>query len=609
MNVFDRAKPWLPDFARLNAALRLVWRSAPGLTLGNCAILLIQGPLPVIALYVLKLVIDTVSDGMAGQPADDAMRQVGLLLVLLAVLKLLEHLLNAVLKLVQEALTQVVMDDVHDLLHAQSVAVDLAYYENSDYYDTLHQAQEEAAFRPVSIVSSLMQLGRNAVSLLAALGLIGTLHWAAVPALLLAMLPQWRSRLTQAQGRYQWQRQHTAAQRVSWYFHWMLTSREHAKEVRAFELGDLFRQRFRDAQQRLRRAKLRLAAGHALRETAAHGLTLLVMFGVYGLLLVRTLHGHLTLGDLVMYSQAFQRGQAFLQSVLRNLAQLYEDTLFLAHLQEFLALPTALEQSPAPRSFPSPLRTGIVFDDVGFRYPHASADVLRHLSFEIRPGENIALVGENGAGKTTLIKLLCRFYDPTSGTILVDGVRLPEYDIASLRRNLSLIFQDYARYDLSVRENIGLGRADLLKPSAAADDLIREAARKAGADALITRLTAGYATQLGKRFADGAELSEGQWQKIALARAFLRDAQILVLDEPTSAMDARAEYDLFTAFRRMTQDRTAILISHRFSTVRMADRILVLAGGTIAESGSHEQLLRLGGTYAAMFEMQSRHYR
>jgi ATP-binding cassette subfamily B protein len=412
-------------------------------------------------------------------------------------------------------------------------------------------------------------------------------------------------RLRYSQRLYAWRRRRTSAERHAGYYQWLLTGEAHAKEIRLFDLGALFIGRFRDVRRTLRRERLHLATRRSLTELVTQFAGTLTIFGAFAYIAYRTVHGALTLGDLVMYYQAFQRGQGYLRDILGGLANLYEDSLFLANLYEFLDLRSRVAEPSAPRPLPKPMQRGIAFEHVGFAYAGAAQPVLDDITLTIRPGEHIALVGANGAGKTTLVKLLCRLYDPTAGRITLDGIDLREFRTAALRREISVIFQDYARYHLTVRENIWLGNIALTSD----DGAILDAAAAAGADTVIGKLPQGYETQLGKWFDAGQELSIGEWQKIALARAFVRDAQILVLDEPTSALDAAAEYEVFQMFRALAAGRTTLLISHRFSTVRMADRIFVLADGKIVEAGSHEELLRRGGEYARMFELQASNYR
>ncbi|EKD29189.1 MAG: hypothetical protein ACD_79C00023G0001, partial [uncultured bacterium] len=329
------------------------------------------------------------------------------------------------------------------------------------------------------------------------------------------------------------------------------------------------------------------------------------MYGSYAYVSFQAIDGKVTLGDMVMYYQAFQRVQAFFQGILSSLAGLYEDNLFLSNLYEFLDLKQTVPEPDSVKPVPVPMQEGIALKNVSFQYPESSRKVLQNISLTIRPGEVVALVGENGSGKTTLIKLLCRLYDPTSGTIAIDGIDLRQFAKKALRHEISIIFQDYVHYQLSGRENIWLGNTSIPLD----DERVIKAAKRSGADEVIKKLPQGYDTLLGKMFAEGCELSIGEWQKVALARAFMHDAQIIVLDEPTSSMDARAEYEVFRSFRQLVAGRTAILISHRFSTVRMADRIFVLKQGSIIEGGSHEELMSQKGIYADLFERQARAYR
>jgi len=571
----------------------------------SLALVVVQGVLPLASLYLMKLVVDTVTTGLVATDKAAAFGQVALLIGLAGGVALITALFRSLAGLVSEVQAQVITDHMSDVLHAKSIEVDLEYYESAQYYDKLHRAQREAPYRPTRILNGLVQVGQNSISLLAMAGLLFSFHWGIAAILFVATIPGLLVRLRYAGLAYRWQRQRTCAERQAWYFHWMLTGDVHAKEIRLFDLGTLFRQRFRDLRRRLRQERIRITTKRSMAELAAQVSATLAVFASYAFIAYRTVQGDITLGDLVMYYQAFQRGQGFLQQILSGLAGLYEDNLFLSNLYEFLDLKPRVVQPTHPRPVPRPMRTGIAFDHVSFQYPTGAKKVLEDINLHIRPGEVVALVGENGSGKTTLIKLLCRLYDPTNGTITLDGVDLRQFETTALRREISVIFQDYAQYHLTARENIWFGNATLPPDQ----ERIVAAARHAGADEVIAELPQGYETILGKWFEDGEELSVGEWQKVALARAFLRDAQIIVLDEPTSDLDARAEYEVFKRFRQLAAGKTVILISHRFSTVRMADRIYVLEGGRIIESGSHDELVRLGGTYAHLFETQAQYYR
>lgn len=573
--------------------------------MARLALLVVQGALPLVSLYLMKLVVDAVITALAAPDRGAAFGQVMLLIGLTGGVALLSALFRSVAGLVNEAQGQVVTDYMSDILHAKSIEVDLEYYESAQYYDTLHRAQQEAPFRPTRIVNGLVQAAQNGVSLLAMAGLLFSFHWGIAAILFAAAVPGLFVRLRYADQTYRWQRQRTPTERRAWYFHWLLTGDMHAKEIRLFDLGSLFVRRFRELRQQLRRERLEIATRRSATELVTQASATLAVFGSYAFIAYRTVQGTITLGDLVMYYQAFQRGQGFLQEILSGLAGLYEDNLFLSNLYEFLDLKPKVVEPRHPRPVPQPMQTGIAFDHVSFHYPTGTREVLEDITLTIRPGEVVALVGENGSGKTTLIKLLCRLYDPMDGIITLDGIDLRQFETTALRHEISVIFQDYAQYHLTARENIWFGNLDL-PPD---DERIVAAAQHSGADDVITGLPQSYETTLGKWFEDGEELSIGEWQKVALARAFLRDAQIIVLDEPTSALDAKAEYEVFKEFRQLAQDRTAILISHRFSTVRMADRIYVLNDGRIIESGTHDELVHLGGTYARLFEIQAQYYR
>jgi ATP-binding cassette subfamily B protein len=530
---------------------------------------------------------------------------VALLIGLMGLVTLLSALIRSITGLVSEAQSQVITDHMNDVLHAKSVEVDLEYYESSRYYDTLHRAQREAPFRPTRIVNGLAQIGQNGISLLAMAILLLSFHWVIAAVLLIAVIPGIVVRLIYSGKLYRWQRQQTSTERQAGYLNWMLTGSSHAKEIRLFGLGPLFMGRFRDLRRKLRRERIGIATRRSIAELVAQISATVAIYGSYAFIAYRAVQGMITLGDLVMYYQAFQRGQGFLREMLNGLAGLYEDNLFLSNLYEFLDLKRRVLEPVHGRSIPQPMETGIFFDRVGFQYPRGTRKVLEDVTLRIRPGEVVALVGENGSGKTTLIKLLCRLYDPTDGIITLDGADLRQFETTALRREITVIFQDYVQYHLTARENIWFGNTSLPDD----DRRIIAAAHRSGAHDVITSLPNGYETILGKWFEDGEELSIGEWQKVALARAFLRDSQMIVLDEPTSSMDAKAEYAVFRNFRQLAAGRTAILISHRFSTVRMADRIYVLKDGRIIEGGTHEELIHDGGTYARLFETQAQYYR
>ncbi len=598
------------QFKRLNElhlkrALNLVWQSAPSWTLVSAALIIVKGALPLVTLYLMKLIVDAVTAGITAADKGEAFKHIALLVGIAGGVTLLSSLFNSISGLVSGAQSQRVTDHVQSILHAKSIEVDLEYYENSKYYDTLHRAQQEAPFRPTRVVNGLVQIGQSAISLLAMAGLLLSFHWGIAILLFVTVIPGIIVRLKYAGKMYRWQREQTPTERQAWYFNWMLTGDTHAKEIRLFDLGSLFINRFRDLRKNLYKERLEIAVKRSASDFIAQIGATLAIFGSYFFIGYRTIQGAITMGDLVMYYQAFQRGQGFLREMLSNIAGLYEDNLFLSNLYEFLDLKPKVAEPVNSYPVPKPVQRGIVFNYVSFQYPTGNKKVLENINLTIRPGEVVALVGENGSGKTTLVKLLCRLYDPTNGKITLDGVDLHQFKTAELRREISVIFQDYARYHLTARENVWFGNVDL--PSD--HERIVTAAQHSGADNVISGFKNGYETILGKWFENGEELSIGEWQKVALARAFLRDAQIIILDEPTSAMDAKTEYEIFKKFQRMSKGKTTLIISHRFSTVRMADTIHVLDNGRIVESGCHEDLVHRGGKYAGMFEMQAEAYR
>jgi ATP-binding cassette subfamily B protein len=579
-----------------------VWQSAPGWAIFSVILLVVQGFFPLAQLYLLKLFVDEVTLVIRSSIQD--FDRIIWLTLYLGGITLLGALAGSLATLVGDVQGQIVNDYIASIIHEKSVTVDLAYYENSQYYDLLHRAQQESSYRPTQMLNNLTLVGQNSLALFALVGLLLSMQWMIAAALFVATLPGTLIRLRHSQRVYAWQLRRTPTERQARYFQWMMMGEQHAKEIRLFGLGALFIERFNDLRATLRHEKLCLARRLVLVDFLTQFAGMLVVFWALGFSTLQAVKGVMTVGDLVVCYQAFQRGQSCLRDVLGGLANLYEDSLFLAGLYEFLDLKPNFVAPASPQKVPQPIERGIKFENLRFEYPDSPRPILDGITMTIRPGEHIALVAANGAGKTTLVKLLCRLYDPTSGRITIDGIDLRQFDPADLRRQISITFQDYAHYHLTLRENIWLGNL-ALEPS---DKKIEIAAHEAGSEALLKKLPHGYNTRLGKWFNDGYELSIGEWQKIALARTFVRNAQIIVLDEPTSALDASAEFEVFQKFRLLAAGRTTILISHRLSTVKMVDTIYVMGSGKIIESGSHAELMRFGGEYARMFRLQSENY-
>lgn len=578
----------------------MVWSSSPRWSSVYLLSLTISGALPLLQLYMLKLVIDSVTRGINSSDITSAFREVLVYLLIAGVVQMFSVLLDEVSRGINSIHVQYLTDHINDVIHTKSVEIDLEYYENSRYHDTLHRAQQEAATRPQRLLNNLTDIFQNSISVIAIVGLLFSLKWY-IPALLIcAILPGVIVRIKFSRIMYNWMRKRTETNRLAYYYSWLMTRYAHAKEIRIFDLGNHFVNKYRKIRAIMRGEFSRLVVRRSLMEAPTQLLGGVIMLGAYAYIAYVTILGTITLGAFVMYLQAFRRGLVFFKQVARGLTGIIENNLFVSNLFEFLDLQPRLAVPKDVIPFPKTMSAGLSFDQVSFQYPNSDKMALRNVSLSITPGEIIAFVGPNGSGKTTLIKLLCRLYDPTGGAVCIDGVDLRKYDLSTLRREISVIFQDWAKYQISAADNIWLGDVE----SPALDDRIQSSAEKVGADAFIKRLPEGYDNMLGVWFDKGVELSMGEWQKIALARALYRDAQIIVLDEPMSSLDVQTERDIIYNLRLMLPGKTILLISHRMTTVRLADRIFVMADGQIVEEGSHADLVSANGVYREMFDAQ-----
>ena len=593
----------------LPALFRLIWRTHRGYTLAIAALRVLRSAVPVATFWVGKLILDAV---IAAKAAHGSLAPIWRYLALELLIVLSGEILARASSLIESLLGDLFSNAMSVELMEHAAKLDLAQFEDPEFYDHLERARRQTVGR-IALLSLLLSMSQDALTLVTLAGaLIAYNPWLLL-LLAVAVVPSFLGETHFASLGYSLLFRWTPERRQLDYLRYVGASDKTAKEVQMFGLAPWLTERYRDLSQKFYEENRDLSIRRGVVSALLSILGTVGYYAAYVVILIRAVRGDITIGTLTFLAASFGRGRDVIQNILLSASNVYEQALYLRDLFVFLDMRPTIESRPGARPVEIPIRTGFLFENVGFRYPGSERWAVRNVNLELRPGERVALVGENGAGKTTITKLLARLYDPTEGRITLDGVDLKEYDLASLRRAIGVIFQDFVRYDMRFDENIGVGeiesvRTDLEKNNGT-PTAISAAAENSLASSLLPRFSLGYRQMLGRRFDDGVDLSGGEWQKIALARAYIRDAQVLILDEPTAALDARAEYEVFLRFSELVAGRMAILISHRFSTVRMADRIIVLRHGKVEEQGSHEELLASRGLYEELFTMQAAGYR
>jgi ATP-binding cassette subfamily B protein len=608
---------WRERFAMLRFVprlLRMVWETHRGYTVAMAVLRIVQSVVPVSLLWIAKLIIDEVVMLAA---RGGSTRHLWMLVITELAIAVAGELLARVTSLIDSLLSELFTNRMSIRIMEHAATLDLHQFEDPKFYDHLERARQGTSGR-YALLAQLVGIGQAVLTLISLTAALATqVPWLLV-LLVAAVLPTFLGETKFAALSYSMMFRRTPARRQLDYVRLVGASNQTAKEVQLFGLAPWLIGRYRALSERFYAENRALAIKRTVVTSGLSFVGTAGYYGAYAIVLLRAVSGAISIGTVTFLAASFRQSRQLIQQLLMTTSGIYEQTLYLKDLFEFFDMQPTIASRPDARAVPRPIRDGFAFEDVGFRYAGSDGWAVRHVSFTLRPGERIALVGENGAGKTTLTKLLARLYDPSEGRILLDGVDLRDYDVADVRRAIGVIFQDFVRYDMRFDENVGVGEIDTVREyldrergtePAEPPPPIATAADKSLASTLLPRFPGAYGQMLGRRFDEGVELSGGEWQKVALARAYMRDAQVLILDEPTASLDARAEYDVFIRFNELMAGRMAVVISHRFSTVRMADRIIVLEKGEVVEQGTHAELVERGGLYAELFAMQAEGYR
>ncbi len=578
------------------SAFKLVVASSPLRFLLLCIFAVMQAAVTAGTLWLTRSVFNEAQQQMSAIADDRVVMPILLLLLGVALITVLGSIIQNLSSWLSEGLRMEVTDHVADVLHERGNRADLAHFESSEYYDKLHLVQQHAMRSPAGIASGVVDIIRGFLSIAVVGGVMAVIQWELLLLTVLALVPAIWVRVRFARLMREWRRKHASAERRGYYMHYLQSIDIFAKELRSLRIAGHLRTRYREVRKRLRYSRLHMAARQARMSVLSDVAAMLLMGFAFALLALRALKGNLGWGNVAMLIHALQRSRSLLQNLQRSLTRLYEDSVFLDHYREFMDLPDTVLSPDKPIKI-GDVRGDVDLTNVSFHYPGCEKDVLRNVSLKIPAGQHVALVGANGAGKTTLVKLLCRLYDPTSGTIMFDGHDIKSFDLDDLRRQVAVLFQDFGKYQMTAAGNIGIGSIE----NRHSFDDIRKSAHQAGADGFLEKLDRGYRTQLGRWFSGGAEISIGQWQRVALARTLMSKAPVLVMDEPTSALDAKAEAELLERFVDACKGRTLLSVSHRLLTVKHADRIIMMRDGLIVEDGSHAELMDAEGAYYELF--------
>jgi ATP-binding cassette subfamily B protein len=585
------------NIKNITGALRIIWESSPVWSLVNVIFSVVRGVLPLALIYIVKLVIDDVIRiAASGKPllTDPEILNT---FIIAGVFFLLNALIGAANSYVREKQSYIVIDHIQNIIHEKTIAIPYRYFEDSEYQNVFYRAVEESSYRPSRVFYGLLGLLQNSVTLILIIAVLMTLGWKVILFLLMISVPIVFFNLHYSKLFYFLKKEQTEEERKVGYYNRLMTSKDFAKELRIFDLGNYFKGKYENLRSDLRQKQLHIIRRRTLWEILVQVISTVFLLMIFGYIIYSTVTKKISTGDMAMYFLALHRGYNVLQEWLSRISALYEDNLFLKNFFEFLKIKVNADRTSGSH-FPKPIKKGVSFKDVSFKYPNTKRWVLKDVNFSIDAGETVAIVGTNGAGKTTLVKMLAGLYKPVSGQITVDGVNWSGIKSDELADAVSVIFQDFMLYNVNAKKNIWFGNIKR-RPD---DGPVQEAARNAGIHELFMKLPHGYDTVLGTLFKNSEQLSRGEWQRTALARSFFNDAQLIILDEPTSSLDAFTEAGLLEHFREIASGRTAIIISHRLTTIKLADRIVVLDGSTVAETGTHEDLMKKGGVYKKMIE-------